>query len=172
MRAMANRRIRGFTLFELMLTLGLAAVLMGLAAPSVTNFMRSSRLSGASRDLLTDLTLARSEAVMRATRVTVCTSNNMTSCTNDGWAQGRLVFVDGGAIRTIDGADLVLVRTNAPPVTASGAGVALVNAVSFQANGRLNGVGRINVCADGQRQRRIDLTRAGLATLNRTNIAC
>jgi Tfp pilus assembly protein FimT len=109
---------------------------------------------------------------MRATRVTVCTSNNMTSCTNDGWAQGRLVFVDGGAIRTIDGADLVLVRTNAPPVTASGAGVALVNAVSFQANGRLNGVGRINVCADGQRQRRIDLTRAGLATLNRTNIAC
>ena len=171
---MANRRIRGFTLFELMLTLGLAAVLMGLAAPSVTQFMRSSRLSGASRDLVMDLALARDEAVMRARRVTLCTSANLTTCSNTSWSLGRLIFVDGGTIGTIDGTDVVLVRTPvlSDMLSTSATGIANVNRISFPANGRVAGIGRINVCAPGQRQRRIDVSRSGQATLNRTNTAC
>jgi type IV fimbrial biogenesis protein FimT len=174
-RSMRQRRhARGFTLFELMLTLGLAAVLMGLAAPSVTDFIRSSRIAGSARDLVMDLALARDEAVMRATRVSVCTSANLTSCANTGWELGRLVFVDGGTAGTIDGQDRVLLRTPAPGggLWATSSGLAGANFISFQPNGRLTGLGRINVCVEGQRQRRIDLSRTGQATLNRTNTAC
>lgn len=172
---MANRRSqRGFTLFELMLTLGVAAVLMGLAAPSIGGFVRSSRAAAAARDLVTDFALARDEAVMRGRRVTVCTSDDLESCSNGGWTENRLIFVDGGAAGAIDGTDVVLLRSQAPAGSAwtSAAGIATGNFVSFPANGRLAGIGRINLCLEGQTQRRIDLSRSGLATLNRTNTAC
>lgn len=167
-------RSAGFTLFELMLTLGLAAVLMGLAAPSVTEFVRSSRLAGGARDLVMDFGLARDEAVMRATRVTICGSSNLTNCANVGWDGGRIVFVDGGTAGTVDGGDVVLIRSRGPQggVWTGASGVAAASVVSFQPNGRLTGVGRINLCIDGQRQRRVDLSRTGQATLNRTAIAC
>lgn len=171
---MANRRIHGFTLFELMLTLGLAAVLMGLAAPSISDFIRSSRISGASRELVVDFALARDEAVMRATRVTICTSQDMATCTNSSWEHGRLIFVDGGVVGDIDGTDQVLVRTEAPGagITASATGIAAANMVSFGINGRLTGTGVIEVCIEGQRQRQINLSRSGQAMLNRTDTAC
>ena len=88
-----------------------AGILIGLAAPSIANFTRASRIAASSRDLVTDFAFARNEAVMRAQRVSVCTSANLTSCANSSWGQGRLVFVDGGTAGTIDGTDLVLLRT-------------------------------------------------------------
>lgn len=169
-----RRHQSGFTLFELMLTLGLAAVLMGLAAPSVSGFIRSSRISSAARDLTLDFALARDEAVMRGRRVTVCASANLVACSNDSWDRGRLVFVDGGVAGSVDGTDLVLVRSEAPDsvVWTSAAGIAAAHRVSFPANGRLTAVGRIGICVEGQTQRRVDLTRSGAATLNRTTTAC
>lgn len=165
---------RGFTLFELMVTVGLGAVLIGLATPSILQFSQASQLAGSSRDLVVDFSIARNEAVMRAQRVTVCTSANMTSCANTSWALGRLVFVDGGAVGSIGGTDQVLTRTPALPAAAAvtRSGIATSGYVSFLPNGRLTGVGIVNVCVPGQTERRISLHRTGQATLNRTTIAC
>ncbi len=168
------RQSRGFTLFELMVTIGLGAVLIGLAAPSISEFTRASRLSASSRDLVLDLAMARNEAVMRARRVSVCTSANMTSCANTGWNLGRLVFVDGGAVGTIDGGDQVLTRTAPldPTIDTATTGLAGANFISFQANGRLTGIGQITVCVPDQPQRRVVLHRTGQATLNRMTALC
>ena len=166
--------MKKLSLTMLMLTLGLAAVLMGLAAPSIGNFMRSSRVAADARDLVTDFALARDEAVMRGRRVTVCTSDDLEACSNGGWSEGRLIFVDGGTAGAVDGTDVVLLRSQPPAEAAwtTASGIATANRVSFPANGRLTGVGRINLCIEGQTQRRIDLSRSGLATLNRTNTSC
>jgi type IV fimbrial biogenesis protein FimT len=44
---------------------------------------------------VSSLNLARSEAVKRGERVTVCKSNNSSTCSNSGnWQQGWIVFVD------------------------------------------------------------------------------
>lgn len=168
------RRNQGFTLFELMVTIGLGAVLVGLAAPSISEFTRASRLAASSRDLVVDLALARNEAVMRARRVTVCTSANLTTCANTGWTAGRLVFVDGGVAGTIDGGDRVLTRT-APldsTIDTATTGLANANFISFQPNGRLPGVGQITVCIPEQPQRRVVLHRTGQTTLNRMTATC
>ena len=164
----------GFTLFELMITIGLGAVLIGLAAPSIANFTRASRIAASSRDLVTDFAFARNEAVMRAQRVSVCTSANLTSCANSSWGQGRLVFVDGGTAGTIDGTDLVLLR---PPVldssiVTSSLGIATSHFVSFLPNGRLTGTGLVSLCSPNQKLRRVALQRTGQAGLTRTTIAC
>jgi type IV fimbrial biogenesis protein FimT len=168
------RQNRGFTLFELMVTIGLGAALIGLAAPSISEFTRASRLAASSRDLVVDLALARNEAVMRARRVTVCTSANLTSCANSGWTEGRLVFVDGGVAGTIDGGDQVLTRTEPldPTIETSTTGVADANFISFQPNGRLTGVGQITVCIPDEPERRVVLHRTGQAMLNRMAATC
>jgi type IV fimbrial biogenesis protein FimT len=61
---------------ELMTTLTVAAVILGLAAPSFREFMLNSRMTGSANDLLAALQLARSEAIKRQLPVGVCPSNN------------------------------------------------------------------------------------------------
>lgn len=84
----------GFTLLELLVTISIAAILMSIAIPSFNSQRERSLVTGASNDLLADILLARSEAVKRSTRVTVCTSSNMTSCGGASWADGWIIFQD------------------------------------------------------------------------------
>jgi type IV fimbrial biogenesis protein FimT len=55
----------GFTLLEIMLVIALLAVLLGLAAPSFSDFVRNSRMTSKANDLLAALNLARTEAIKR-----------------------------------------------------------------------------------------------------------
>jgi prepilin-type N-terminal cleavage/methylation domain-containing protein len=47
-----TRRRRGFTLLELILVMGLVGILLGLAAPSLQNFMKSRRTADAAAQVL------------------------------------------------------------------------------------------------------------------------
>lgn len=91
---------QGFTLFELIITLAIAAVVVGVAAPSFSTMIQDNRLSAQSLDFVAALNLARSEAIKRRVRVALCKSANGLDCTVDGeddsthWGQGWIVFVD------------------------------------------------------------------------------
>lgn len=89
---------RGFTLIELMVTLAVAAILLGIAIPSYQNFTVNSRMASQANDLITALNLARSEAVKRGANVTICASSNGTGCAGS-WEQGWIVSAGGTAIR-------------------------------------------------------------------------
>lgn len=111
-------RQTGVTLAELMVVLGVSAILFAIAAPGYAYFVRINRLAAATNDLVSSLQLARSEAVKRATRVTVCKSSNpmgaQPSCNAAAaWEEGRVVFVDGGTRGRIDGTDEIL-RVHGP----------------------------------------------------------
>lgn len=70
--ARRGRSQAGFTLMELMLTIGLAAVLFGLAIPSFRGIIANNQLVTQTNDLITAVTLARSEAIKRNSTVTFC----------------------------------------------------------------------------------------------------
>jgi len=91
-----NAKQAGFTLLELMVTIALLAVLIGFAVPNFQAFIRSSRMSGAANDVITDFNLARSEAVKRRVPVTLCKSQDGTTCDADATAAFRswIIFVD------------------------------------------------------------------------------
>lgn len=72
----ARRRQSGFNLMELMVALAVAGMLLGLAVPNFREFVRNSRLTSASNDLLASIQLARNEAVKRQQPVAVCATSD------------------------------------------------------------------------------------------------
>ena len=98
-----KRAHSGFTLIELMTALTVLAVLLAMAVPGFREFTRSNRVTAAHNDLLTAFTLARSEALKRASPVSVCASSNGTSCTAaTNWAVGWIVFTDAGVAGAVN----------------------------------------------------------------------
>jgi len=92
------RKIQGFTLIELMLTLTVAAIVLGIAIPSFNQTMLNNSSASLGSELSVALNYARSEAVKRAKRVSICASDNGTSCLAiNNWDKGWLVFVDDAA---------------------------------------------------------------------------
>jgi type IV fimbrial biogenesis protein FimT len=104
-----KRRSRGFTMMELLVTLAVAAVILGIGVPSFRDFMRNGRLTGAANELLITVVRARSEAVRRQAVVSVCpsTTPGQTGATCSGAAtQGYIAFVDTNSNCVRDGGEL------------------------------------------------------------------
>jgi type IV fimbrial biogenesis protein FimT len=90
-----SKNVSGFTLVELMITVSIAAILLGIAIPSFTDTIKSNRLTTQANDFVTALNFARSEAVKRGYQVTLCKSTDGATCVTTGnWAQGWVVFAD------------------------------------------------------------------------------
>jgi len=102
-------RARGFTLLELMIGLALLALLLTLATPPLRELIAVNRAAAHAQAVMTALFLARTEAVKRNQRVTLCKSTDGESCVVTGdWSQGWLVFVDESTFGTRDPAEEVV----------------------------------------------------------------
>jgi type IV fimbrial biogenesis protein FimT len=82
----------GFTLIEMMVVVALLAILMMIAAPSLRDAMLGARMTAQVNDTMSDLHIARSEAVKRNSTVSLCPSANGSTCAGTNWSQGWIVF--------------------------------------------------------------------------------
>jgi type IV fimbrial biogenesis protein FimT len=88
----ANRKC-GFTLYELLLTLSLMAIIGGLAVPSFAKMMANARLRTEINALFHAIHLARKESIMRRSVVSVCPSLDGASCLpGRDWSDGWIMF--------------------------------------------------------------------------------
>lgn len=97
------RLLTGFTLVELMVTIAVMAVLLGVAIPSFNEALLGSKLSSFANSLSSSALLARSEAIKRNAAVTLCVSSNGASCGTGDWNQGWIVK-SGAEVLHIEGA--------------------------------------------------------------------
>lgn len=67
----SSRQAAGLTLIELMVVVAIAVIILGLAAPSFSEYIVTQRVRSVHAQLATDLQLARSEAVARSVYVSV-----------------------------------------------------------------------------------------------------
>jgi len=101
---------KGFTLIELMVTISIASVVMGLAIPSFMDSINSNRLTATANEFVAALNYTRSEAVKRGIQVTMAP----TSATAAQWESGWTIFVDINENEAFnDDGDSNLCETNA-----------------------------------------------------------
>lgn len=124
---------KGVTLIELMVTVAVAIILLGIAVPSFQSVIRTNRIASLTNELVAALNLARSEAITRGTTVTLCRTDNPNTPINNiadphtgptcstaagtGWPNGWLLFVDDDRDGTVDDAELRL-KVGQPRATA------------------------------------------------------
>ncbi len=101
---MQNRRVAGFTMVELMFTIAVGLILVGIGVPSFNNLIKRNRITASVNEVITGFQLARSEAAKRGVPVTLCPTTNdasvgddAVSCGGTDWHTGVLVFVDEDA---------------------------------------------------------------------------
>lgn len=140
---------QGFTLIELMVTISIAAILLGIAIPSFTSTITSNRLTTNANELVTALNLARSEAIKRGQHVVV-------KKTGPNWENGWQVFVDIDRSTTAKenvldtGTDIELRAYAALPASYTLRGnTNFVNFISYKPDGRSNNIGSFALCDGG-----------------------
>jgi type IV fimbrial biogenesis protein FimT len=123
-----NATQRGFTLWELMVAVTVAGIVLGLGVPSFREFQRNNAMTSAVNEFVTGVLLARAEAVKRQVPVTLCATPDATaeppSCDLAGSNGAFIVFVDengnGNPADATDGnaevdpAEPVVLRREAP----------------------------------------------------------
>lgn len=88
----------GFTIIELMITLVVLSILLAAAVPSFREFTLNNRVIAAQNDLVTAMSLARSEAIKRSRDVRVCASTDGAACSDEtNWTTGWIVTAAGAA---------------------------------------------------------------------------
>lgn len=90
-----HQRQRAFSLFDMLVTLVVVGTLTALAVPAFKQLTARTRLTTQVNQLLTELHLARSEAIKRGQHVVLCQSRDGQHCTGDAaWHDGWVIFVD------------------------------------------------------------------------------
>ncbi|MEG0820490.1 MAG: GspH/FimT family pseudopilin [Burkholderiaceae bacterium] len=85
---MKRGRSRGLTLVELLVVIGIAAILLSVGVSMVSQWLARSRIEAESKAFLRALVLARSESLGRGVRVVVAPLA-------EAWGRGWRVFIDG-----------------------------------------------------------------------------
>ncbi len=136
-----NKKIKGFTLVEMMITVAILAVLVGLAGPYFGELIRNNRVQTQAQVIFSALISARSEAIKRNHSVTLCKSADGSSCTTSGdWDQGWIIFADednDGALDT--GEDILRVQELISSGITLRATGTFASVVRFRSDGTISG---------------------------------
>jgi type IV fimbrial biogenesis protein FimT len=168
----------GFTLIEMMVAISVVAILIGVAAPGLRDFMLNVRLTGYANDLLTTLMLARSEATKRDVRVSVCArkKNHDGECANgQQWNNGWMVVIDANGDGNKDSGTVPL-KLAEVPVGLDGiknGGNGQKGAIVFTPIGiNESGPGTITMCDTRGKGRAINVSATGRASITKIETGC
>ncbi len=139
---------RGFTLTELVIALVILGILVAMAVPAYTEFVRNSRRAGVLNEFVAALNLARSEAVKRGVPVAVCRTADGVGC-GGSWTRGWLVFVnlDDDSPAVVDAGEPVVraYQVTNPAYTLT-PNANFTNFVAYLPSGSSNNIGRFTYC--------------------------
>lgn len=105
------RRKRGFTLYELLMTLALVALLLSIGLPSFSATLARSRQAVEINALFHAVHLARKESIMRRKVVSLCPSEDNATCSpGTDWSSGWIMFenADRDSPPQVDPGEIVL----------------------------------------------------------------
>lgn len=148
-----------------MITLAVVGVLAAVAVPAMTAMINGNRLAGTSGEMASSLQLARSEAIRRSGRVTICASTDGEACaSSDDWSSWIVV----GRDNTSGQDEVILSRMSEGAVQITGP----QDGIIFRPSGLIDGSATLALCvptsALGENQRDITVMISGNITTTRS----
>jgi len=170
----------GLTLLDLVVSLAIAALLVGLGVPSYRAYIADLELRIRVEALVEAMSFARAEAIKRGVRVNLCPTHDGAHCAGDGrWEAGWLLFADANHDGDRDDDEDVVRREGPAPtgITVRG-NRPVADYVSYtalgqtrMANGALQ-MGTFTVCRAGANAVDVVLANGGRVRIDRTRAAC
>lgn len=160
------RRIRGFSLIELIVTVSILVLVIVVAVPDLTVLLRTSRLSNETDGLIGVLNLARVEAIRTKSDTAVCAMSNPLSdvaCSVNAahWSNGWAVVSNGNVIRRITPGDGVTVGSVSPAVVFNGT------------IGGATAASTITLCSRGLKRQQVSVGMSGAVSKSiETSVTC
>ena len=143
----------GFTLIELMVTLSIAAILLTVGIPSMSDFIANNKITSQSNILVSFLQNARMEAVKTNRTTQVCVENNAStnSCDGSDWSTGLKLWSDKDNDNSVDANEVIRFYNESPgDITIIAAGFANSDYIEYQATGISDSTGTFDVCDAGR----------------------
>lgn len=137
-------RPRGFTLVEVLVTMALFVILLGLGVPSFMNFIQNAKVKNAAETALAGINLARTQAVSRNAVVRFQMVTNLTSsCAASSTSLAWVISLDDPAGLC----NVAISDTTAPRILQKQAGSEGTDNIAIAATGgsglAFNGLGRV-----------------------------
>jgi len=131
-------RTTGITLLEIMVTLAVITITLGVGIPLADSLVSNNRIATQANDFVATLVLARSEAVKRRVPVSLCASVDQATCADStDWSTGWIVFSDNSGVGgLLDGTDTLIHAHEA--LSGSSNFTASTSAVRYGRNGSLS----------------------------------
>lgn len=102
---MKSKIKNGFSLIELMVTIGIVGIVMSIAIPSFNSMISGDRLVSYRNLLTSDFMLARSKAVESNQSVFLCASSDGSSCTDGSYKEGWIIVLDDNGDNAVTDVD-------------------------------------------------------------------
>jgi len=174
------RANRGISLIELMTTISALAITLTFGVPTFNTVRATIQRGQVAGELISSLTLARSEAARRGVPVTVCAAAaaaaTCATANPPSWPGGWIVFTDvqGDGDRIVNGTDEIIHRAAfdrpafslAPPT-----GSTIARGVTFRGTGFPDQVGTFSYC-DSKATQDLDLNLIGRVEITDTDHGC
>jgi type IV fimbrial biogenesis protein FimT len=139
---------KGFTLIEMLTTIGVATILVAAATPSFIQMNRNSRIITYTNDFIGTVNLARAEAIRRGAPVSICPSGDAASCSGE-WSDGWIVFGDSNGDRVVDeGEGLLRTHESLSVGYTLGSNDDFAGGITYGADGAAHSTGLFAVCKD------------------------
>lgn len=106
-------KLRGTTLVEIMVVVGIIATLGGLGAPSLMSIITKARVGSETNQINSLIRFARFTAIDQSSVTVVCPAYDYSTCKND-WAAPKIVFIDSNNNNERDPDEPMLMSVNEP----------------------------------------------------------
>jgi type IV fimbrial biogenesis protein FimT len=158
-------RAAGFTLVELMVTLALVGILLGLAAPQFGLWTRNAQVRTVADSLDSGVRLAQSEAVRRNRQVVFfltgtagCADSLTASASGSYWAVRTVALTSGDVVETVQCGAVADVASG---VAISGPAAVCFNSMGRQVANAATGVGGATCTLDASGTSTYNVSKSG-----------
>ena len=171
MNTILQKKPKGFTLVELMITLAIAGILFTTAIPSFSNMLDKNQQTAQLYTLFHHHQLARSEAIKSNRNVLLCKSSDGQRCTAySKWSDGWIIFSDIDNDKKISNDETVIFVQHplSHKLSLKYKGFGSHNYIRYFPNGRSSTNGTFTLCNQpgNKEAKSIIISRTGRARLD------